>query len=81
MSLAFAHIGLLDIIVCSVEMLREGELCCLGHREKASCLCLFYKIFHREDHPMNEYLQHFLVACSTRVSAALCEMTLGILHL
>ena len=73
MSSADSHLGLLDSIVHSSEMLCEGMLCCLGHRNNGSALCLHYKIYHRGDHPMNEYLKHFVAACIIRASATLCD--------
>ena len=68
--------GLLDSIVGSAERLCEGELCSLAHRKKVSALCLLYKIYHRVDHPINGYLNHFLAARNTRASAALGELPL-----
>ena len=41
-------------------------------------MCLLNNIYHRVDHPMNEYLNHFVAACNTRASAALCEVILVI---
>ena len=49
MSSAVSHLGLLETVVRCPEMC-EGELCCLGHRRKASTLCLLYNIYHRVDH-------------------------------
>ena len=40
---------------------------------KSSVLCLLYKIYHRMDHPMNEYLKHLVADRNTRTSSALCE--------
>ena len=37
---AESHLGLLDSTIRSVERLRKDEFCCLGHRRKASALCL-----------------------------------------
>ena len=65
------HLRLLHSIVRSAEKLCEGELCCLVHKRKGSFLCLLYKIYHRMDHSMNEYLRNLFAARSTRVSAAL----------
>ena len=75
MSSAEAHLSLLDSIVCSVERVCEGEICCLGHR-KDSALCLLHEIHHRADHPLHEYLHHIVAAHITRDSATLCELTL-----
>ena len=77
MSSAESHLGLLDSVVRSKEI-SEDELFCLGHRKKVSSLCLLCKINHRVDHPMNEYLHHFVVARNTRVSAVLGELALVI---
>ena len=63
---AESHLSLLDSVVCSAEGLCEGELCCLWHRRKVSALCFLYKIYHREDHSLNEYLQYFVATCNTR---------------
>ena len=76
MSSAESHLGLLDSIVRSAERLCEGELCCLGHRRKASVLSLLYKIYHRVCHHMTRYLNNFVAACNTRASAALGELAL-----
>ena len=73
-----SHLGLLDSIVRSAERLCEGKLCCLGHRRKVSALCFLYKIYHRVDRPMNEYLNNFVAACDTRASAALGKLALVI---
>ena len=78
MSSAESHLGLLDRIGRSVESLCEGELCCLGHRRKVSVLCLLYKIYHRVDHPMNEYLRNLVKARNTTASVALGELALVI---
>ena len=69
-----SHLGLLDSIVRNVERLCEGEVCCFGHRKKASALCLLYKVYHRVDCPMNEYLNHFMGARNTRVPASVGEL-------
>ena len=78
MSSAESHLGLLDSIVRSAERLCQGELCCLGHRRKISALCLLYEVHHRVDHPINEYLNHFVAGCNTRASAALGKLVLVI---
>ena len=44
-----------------------------GHRRNVSALCLFYKIYNRINHPMNEYLNYFAATRNTRASAALSE--------
>ena len=67
MSSKESHLGLLDSIVCSTEKLGEGELYCLGRRRKVGALSLRYKMYHRVDHPMNEYLNHFVATRNTRV--------------
>ena len=66
MSSAESH---LDCIVRSAS-----ELCYLGHRRKVYTLCLLYKIYHRVEHPMNEYLNHLVADYNTRSSAALGEL-------
>ena len=78
MSFTESHLGLLDRIFRSAERLCEGELCCLGHRRKVSALCLLYEIYYRVDHPMNEYLKHFVAVRNTRPSATLDELALVI---
>ena len=80
MSSAMSHLGLLNIVVCSVERLCEGELCCLEHRQKVSAFCLLHKIYHRMVYPMNENLHHFVAARNTRASATLRELALVIIH-
>ena len=44
------------------------------NRRKVSVLCLLYEIYHRLDHPMNEYLHHFIAARNARVSAVPGEL-------
>ena len=78
MSSAEYHLGLQDNVVRRAERLCEGELCCLGHRRKISALCLLYKVYHRADHSMHEYLHHFVSAHNARAPAAVCEFALGI---
>ena len=75
MSSAKSHLGFLNNIICGAEELCEGDLCCLGHIRKVSVLSLLYKIYHRVDPPMNEYLNHFVAARNTRASAALGDLT------
>ena len=80
MSSAESHLGLLDSVVRSVEKLCEGELFCLEHRRKVTDLRLLYKIHHSVNHPMNEYLHHFVAVRNTRSSVALVELALVIPH-
>ena len=47
---------------------------------EVSALCLLYKIYHRKEHPLHEYLHHFVAARNTRGSAALCEVAYLITH-
>ena len=68
MSPAKAHLSLLKSAVRSAEELCESELCCLGHRRKVSALFLLYKIYHKADHSLHEYLYHFVAARNTRGS-------------
>ena len=35
-----------------------------GPRKKVSALCLLYNIYHRVNHPINDYLNHFVAACN-----------------
>ena len=74
MSSAEFHLSLLDRFVHSAEVLCDGELCCLGPRKR----CLLYKIYHRANHPMHEYLHYYVAARETRASAAPCEVALVI---
>ena len=75
MSSAKSQLGLPDSIVRSAERLYEVELYCLGHRRNVTtALGLLNKIYHRVDHPMNEYLSHFIAARNTTASAALGEL-------
>ena len=66
---------LLNSVFRSVEGLCKGELCCLCHRRKVRSLCLLYKIYRRVEHPMNEYLNHFVTAYNIR---ALDELVLEV---
>ena len=68
--------SLLDRVVRSAEGLCDGELCCLGHRRRDCALCLLYKIYYRANHPLHEYLHHFVAVRNTRGSVALCELAL-----
>ena len=74
-SSAESHLGLWVVLFS----LRKGSVrtsCCLVHRRKVSASWLFYKIYHRVDHPMNEPLNRFVAACNTRASTALGELAL-----
>ena len=73
-------VGVLDDIVRSAKRLCEGEISCLGHRRKVSALCWLYKIYHREEHPMNGYLNSFVANRNFRVSASLGKLALVILR-
>ena len=53
-----------------------GKVCSLDHRREVSALCLLYKIYHIADHPMNEYLKHFVAVRNARASAAQGELAL-----
>ena len=68
-----SHLGLMDSIVRSAEILFADKLCCLAHRRKVSAFYLLYEIYHRVDHPMNRYLNHFVATRNTRAAAALGE--------
>ena len=74
------HLGLLDSAVRNEGRLCEDELCCLGHRRKASTLCLLYKIYDRGDHCMNEYLNPCVAARNNRALTALGELSLAVLR-
>ena len=78
MSSANSHLSLQDSIVRCKKRLFEAEFCCLEHKRKFSAICLLYKIYHRVDHSINKYLNHFVEASNTRVSAALGNLTLVI---
>ena len=45
-------------------------------RRTVSCVCSIGPLYHRVDHPMNEYLNHFVAARNTGTSAALGELDL-----
>ena len=50
-----------------------------GAQKEGQCLVFaLYKIYHRVDYLLHEYLNHFVAACNTRASAALCELALVI---
>ena len=49
-----------------------------GDRSKVSALCLLYIIYHRVDHPMNEYMHCFATSFNTRASTTLGELALAI---
>ena len=46
--------------------------------EISETLCLLYEIYHRVDHILKEYLNHYVAARNTRTSAALGELALEI---
>ena len=71
-----SHLGLLDSIVRLAKRLCEGEYRCLVLTKKISAFSLLYKIYHRVDHLMNEYLKHFVAVRYTRASAILAELDL-----
>ena len=71
-----SYLGLLDSVIRSTARLCEGERCCLGQKRKVGALCLLCKIYHRVNHPMNEYLHYFVAARNTRASAAQGEIAL-----
>ena len=75
---AESHLSLLNSVGRSAERFCEGELCCFGHRRKTSVLCLLYKIYHRADDLLHEYVHHFVAARNISASAALCELALVI---
>ena len=52
----------------------------LAPRKNVRALSLLYEIYPREDHPLHEYLHHFVATSNTRASAALCELALLISH-
>ena len=66
------------IVVRRVERLCESVLCCLGLKRKVTASCFLYNIYHRTDHPTNEYLNRFIAARNTRASTALGELALVI---
>ena len=78
MSSAESLWGLLGSVVHSAVRSGEGELCCLGHKRKASALYLLHRLYHRVEHPTNEYLHHFIAARNAKASAALGESALVI---
>ena len=53
-------------------------MCVKRRKVSALSLCLPYEIYHRVDHPMNEYLNQFVAARNTRALAALGELALTI---
>ena len=54
----------------------EGEQCYLEQKEGQRLV--FTEIYHRVDHPMNDFLHPFVAGCNTRASAALGELALVI---
>ena len=68
MSSVESHLRLLDSFVCSAERLCEGALCYLGHRWKVSSLYVLYnyKSNQKVDHPLHEYLHHFVAGRNTK---------------
>ena len=73
MSSAESHLNLLDRVVYSAERLCEGEFF-LWYRRKIITLGLLYAIYHRLEHPMNEYLKHLVATRTAGASADLCVL-------
>ena len=47
-------------------------------QKECQCLVFIYMICHRADHPMNEYLPHFVAARNTKTLASFGELALVI---
>ena len=77
MPIAESYFGLVNSVARSAARLCEGKLYYLRHRSKISASRLRYKIYHRVDYPMLEYLHHF-VAARNSSTATLGELTLVI---
>ena len=69
-------LGVLESFGHSAERLCKDELCCLRQKRKVNAIFLLYKSYQRVNHPMNEYLNHFVVAHNTRASPALSDLAL-----
>ena len=69
------HLNLVNSICSQADRLREGELCCLGHRKKVSA-CVSSKIYHRADNPWHEYLHNFVAARNTKASVAVLVLVI-----
>ena len=78
MSSAESRLDFLDSIICSSKDCVIVSFFCIRHRRKTSTLCFLYKIYHRVDHPMNEYLDRFVATRNTRASTVLGELALVI---
>ena len=63
---------LLDSVARSAERLCEADFVAWEHKRKVSVLCLLYKIYHRADHLLHEYLHHFITAHNTIELQLLC---------
>ena len=69
-----SYLSLLDIVIRSAEGCVSVNFVVLWHRRIVSDLYLLNKIYHRADHPLHEYLHHFVAARNTRGSVVLCEL-------
>jgi hypothetical protein len=79
LSAADCHLGLLDRVVRRAAFMMDGAVPCdLSHRRVVSALCLMYKYFFREGHPLARFLpQRFVPARSTRRTDALHQYALN----
>ena len=71
MSSAESQFCLLDSLVRRAERLCEGELCCFGLRRMVSALSWLYKIYHRVNLCMNEYLNDALSSFKSAMNLCL----------
>ena len=77
-SAAACHLSLLDRIVRRAASLSEGKVKCdLVHRRQVASLCMFFKIFHNEEHPVRSHFPPLFVPTRfTRRIAALHDFVL-----
>jgi hypothetical protein len=72
LSAAMCHLALLERIVGRVVALLGEDLCDLFHRRRVASLCMLFKVYFRESHPLREYLPaHFIRERLTRRTGAL----------
>ena len=80
MSAAATHLHLLDRVVARASTLSGGEVRCdLGHRRKVAAMCMFYKIWSNNSHPVREFIPPIHVpGRRTRQAANMHALTLEV---
>ena len=74
LSAADCHLRLLDGVSRRTAFMLEGVvLCNLSHRRGVAALCIFFKIYFREDHSLGIFLPEvFVPVRATRLFISMC---------